>query len=86
MKYDFSNLELAQDENLQESIYKMAAHSEILNINQIRPRELGLKEKEDISTFYQVLVEQTAMVGVIEEINQATGELKKYELDASEEN
>ena len=33
MKYDFSNLELAQDENLQESIYKMAAHSEILNIN-----------------------------------------------------
>ena len=86
MKYDFGNLELAQDENLQESIYKMAAHSEILNINQIRPRELGLKEKEDISTFYQVLVEQTAMVGVIEEINEATGELKKYELDAAAEN
>ena len=26
-KYDFSNLELAQDETLQESLYKMAAHS-----------------------------------------------------------
>ena len=64
----------------------MAAHSEILNINQNRPREYTTKEKEDVSVFYQVLVEQTAMVGVIEEINQATGELKKYELDASEEN
>ena len=70
MKYDFSNLELAQDESLQESIYKMAAHSEILNINQIRPREYTLKEKENVSTFYQVLVEETAMVGVIEEVNE----------------
>ena len=29
-KYDFSNLELAQEETLQESLYKMAAHSYIM--------------------------------------------------------
>ena len=41
---------------------------------------------EDVSIKYQVLVEETAMIGVIEQTDEATGELKIYEYDARKEN
>ena len=61
----------------------MAAHSEII---ELRSEKDKVKAIEAVSIKYQLLVDETAMVGVIEQNDPVTGELKKYELDAKEEN
>ena len=68
---------------MHEALYKMAAHSEI---TQLRSEKDKVKDIEAVSIKYQVLVDETAMVGVIEQSDPVTGELKKYELDAAKEN
>lgn len=61
----------------------MAAHSEII---ELRSEKDKVKAIEAVSIKYQLLVDETAMVGVIEQTDPVTGELKKYELDAKKEN
>ena len=43
-------------------------------------KESDTQDKIDISLKYQVLCDETAMVGVIKEMDKATGELKLYEI------
>ena len=80
---DYGKLQQADSESLHEALYKMAAHSEI---TQLRSEKDKVKDIEAVSMKYQVLVDETAMVGVIEQNDPVTGELKKYELDAAKEN
>ena len=68
---------------MNQALYKMAAHTEITGLKSEKNK---VKAIEAVSIKYQVLVEETAMVGVIEQSDPVTGELKKYELDASKEN
>ena len=72
-------LQQVEGKSLTEALYKMAAHRQIFD-------STSKQMIEDVSIKYQVLVEETAMVGVIEQTDEATGELKIYEYDARKEN
>ena len=91
MQFDRSNLEQVQGDFQAEALYKMAAHTEIEEFG-IRGERYGDKNSQNrvrirtISIHYQVLVDETAFVGVIEQNDPVTGERKTYDLKAKQEN
>ena len=54
------------------ALFKSAANSEMR-------KKRGSKEEKAMSIKYQVLGEQTAMIGVIKQREKATGEIKTVE-------
>ena len=60
------------------SLFKMAAQDRI-------NKQQNTHVKEEISIKYQVLCDETALVGVIKELDRATGQLKMYEVSAEKE-
>ena len=91
LTFDRSNLEQVQGDFQSEALYKMAAHTEIEQF-EIEGKRYGEANSQNrvriraISIHYQILVDETAMVGVIEQTDKVTGEMKKYEFKANEEN
>jgi len=54
-------------------LFKMGAYTQI-------NRTEGVNQKEITSIKYQVLCEETAMVGVVKQKKKATGELEEYKV------
>jgi len=54
-------------------LFKMAAHEKL--------NKLSGKENVDCSVKYQVLSNETAMVGVVRQNKKATGELVEYTIE-----
>ena len=69
MEFSANEFRQAEGENASQALFKIAAQEQINNCNQQVAQSLK----------YQVLCDQTAMIGVVKQKEKATGEIKQFE-------
>ena len=77
MEFNKNDFQRIEDIDIAKAVFKLAAFNKIQNSS-------SSHEKRDLSIQYQVLCEETAIIGVKKQKNKSTGEVKESVVEFGE--